>query len=438
MAMSPRLGGLLLTAMLCVLPGIVLADTSTPSIPDTPAGRALAGWLDVFNSGDRARLASFTKDHIPWRSLDQQMELRARSGGYDLAGIEGSNKLWIVFHVREKVSGTRVFGSLVVRQQDPEHITLLDLAPADSKAAEIVLDEAERNRVVAGVERLLNQFYVFPDIARKLAAGLEARRKRGDYRDITDGEVFAVRLEDDLRALSGDRHFGLDYFPQGSPEEPASRPQPDPHRLTASNCGFEKADHYAPNIGYLKLDFMAEPDICAMTAIAAMGFLADSDTLIIDLRDNSGGAPRMVALICSYLFDEPTHLDDIYDHTQGATEQLWTFPYLPGKKLTGKPVYVLTSSRTYSAGEELSFDLKNLKRATLVGEATGGGAHPMAPHRIDDHFFIRVPFGRFMNPANGADWEGTGVEPDVKVPREDALDEALRQARGLSRQPPPA
>ena len=124
-----------------------------------------------------------------------------------------------------------------------------------------------------------------------------------------------------------------------------------------------------------------------------MNFVGDSDVLIIDLRDNHGGAPRMAALISSYLFDEPTHLDDIYDRTQNTTEQLWTFPYLPGKKLTGKPVSVLTSSATFSVAEQFSYDLKSLKRVTLIGETTGGGAHLVAPHRIDDHFFIRVPFG---------------------------------------------
>ena len=168
-----------------------------------------------------------------------------------------------------------------------------------------------------------------------------------------------------------------------------------------------------------------------------MNFLADSDTLIIDLRDNHGGAPSMAALISSYLFDERTHLDDIYDHTQNSIEQSWTVPYLPGKKLTGKPVYVLTSHQTFSTGEEFSFDLKNLRRATLVGEATGGGAHPVAPHRIDAHFFIRVPFGRFTNPVTKADWEGTGVRPDIEVPAADALDEALKEARkGLSTEHP--
>jgi C-terminal processing protease CtpA/Prc len=159
-----------------------------------------------------------------------------------------------------------------------------------------------------------------------------------------------------------------------------------------------------------------------------MNFLADSDALIIDLRDNHGGSPRMAAVICSYLFDEPTHLDNLYDPKQNTIEQLWTFPYLPGKKFASKPVFVLTSAKTFSAGEEFSYDLKSLKRATLVGETTGGGAHTMAPHRIDDHFFIRVPFGRFVNPVTKTDWEGTGVEPDVNVSATEALDVAEKLA----------
>ncbi len=417
--------------LLCVLPALTLAaGAATPVIPDTPAGHALALWQEAFNSGDRAGFAAFAKVHAPWLSLDQQMALRARNGGYDLVSIDGSGKWWIVFHLRGRASPTAICGSIVVRPNEPEHISLLALAPAESSSAGILLDEAERSRVIAGVAKLLDRFYLFPDVAKKTAARLEAQRRRGDYRGIADGEVFAVRLSDDLAALSGDKHLGVDYFAREMPpEEPGPRPHPDPRRVAASNCGFEKADHYPPNIGYLKLDTFAEPDLCTATAVAAMNFLADSDTLIIDLRDNHGGAPRMAALLCSYLFAEPTHLDDLYDHTDNSTDQLWTFPYLPGKKLTGKAVYVLTSSRTFSVAEEFSFDLKNLKRATLIGETTGGGAHTVAPHRIDGHFFIRVPFGRFLNPATGTDWEGTGVEPDVKVAAPDALDEALKRAR---------
>ena len=117
---------------------------------------------------------------------------------------------------------------------------------------------------------------------------------------------------------------------------------------------------------------------------------------------------------------------------QNTTEQSWTFPYLPGKRFTGKPVYVLTSRRTFSAAEEFSYDLKSLKRAILIGETTGGGAHTVAPHRLNDHFYIMVPFGRFVNAITRSDWEGTGVEPDIKVAAADALDEALKRARDQS------
>ena len=122
----------------------------------------------------------------------------------------------------------------------------------------------------------------------------------------------------------------------------------------------------------------------------------------------------MAAVICSYLFDEPTHLDDIYDRKENTTEQLWTFPYLPGKRFTGKAVFVLTSGRTFSAAEEFGYDLKSLKRATLIGETTGGGAHAVAPHRIDDHFFIRVPFARFVNAITGTDWGARELSPTLK------------------------
>jgi C-terminal processing protease CtpA/Prc len=94
--------------------------------------------------------------------------------------------------------------------------------------------------------------------------------------------------------------------------------------------------------------------------------------------------------------------------------------------LDGKPAYVLTSNRTFSGGEEFTYDLKNLKRATIIGETTGGGAHPVAGHRIDDHFTIGVPFAKAINPISKTNWEGTGVEPDVKVPAADALTTAQK------------
>jgi C-terminal processing protease CtpA/Prc len=159
-----------------------------------------------------------------------------------------------------------------------------------------------------------------------------------------------------------------------------------------------------------------------------MNFLANVDALIFDLRGNGGGDPKMIAFISTYLFDEPTHLNDLYNRKEDSTTQYWTLPYVPGKRLSGKPVFVLTSKRTFSGAEEFSYNLKNLKRATIIGEVTGGGAHPVSGHRIDDHFMIGVPFARAVNPISGTNWEGTGVTPDVEVPAAEALDVANEMA----------
>jgi C-terminal processing protease CtpA/Prc len=172
----------------------------------------------------------------------------------------------------------------------------------------------------------------------------------------------------------------------------------------------------------------ADPQLCGATAAAAMNFLAGTRAIIFDLRANGGGDPAMVALLSSYLFAEPTHLNDLWERKTGTTQQFWTLPYVPGRRMDGKPVYVLTSHRTFSGAEEFAYNLKNLKRATIVGEVTGGGAHPVSPHRIDDHFVIGVPFARAVNPISKTNWEGTGVEPDVKVAAADALDTAVKLA----------
>lgn len=399
-------------------------------IPNTPAGNALHSWLDAFNSGESARIDSYNRAHAPWLKLPGMIRLRANTGGYDLLSIEQSGEYWIVFLIRERKTSAELTGSMVVRSYEPDHITMLSLESVGTHSAGSALDKKERTRVVEGAAKLLDEYYVFPRVARRASAKLKALQEHGQYKGITDGRIFATRLGDDLVELSGDKHIGVDFFAQGVSGKPSPRPNPNPRQLAAGNCGFENADHFAPNTGYLKLTFFAEPGYCTRTAIAAMNFLADSDALIIDLRDNHGGAPRMVALIASYLLDKPTHLDDIDYPGSRSADHLWTQPNPPGKRFTGKPVFVLTSRSTFSAAEELAYDLKSLKRATVVGETTGGGAHPVAPHKIDDHFFIRVPFGRFVNPITKRDWEGVGVEPDVKVSAAAALAVAEQLATG--------
>jgi C-terminal processing protease CtpA/Prc len=261
---------------------------------------------------------------------------------------------------------------------------------------------------------------------------IQAHETAHDYDNVTDPSAFADLLTKQLLDVSHDRHLRVVYDPANDRKGPPPSPENDPQfrRFVESrNCAFAKAEILPGNIGYLKLDAFAPPQLCRPTLIAAYGFLAHADALIFDLRENHGGDPNMVALVASYLFDRPTHLNDIYNRRENKTEQFWTATDLPGSKFIGKPAFVLTSAQTFSGGEEFTYDLKNLKRATIVGETTGGGAHLVSPHPLADHFAIGVPFARAINPISKKDWEGSGVEPDVKVKAADALETAVKLAR---------
>jgi C-terminal processing protease CtpA/Prc len=153
----------------------------------------------------------------------------------------------------------------------------------------------------------------------------------------------------------------------------------------------------------------------------AMNRLSDTDALIIDLRRCRGGARNTITLLMSYLFDKSVHLSDAYDRISDSTDESWSHASVPGRRYAHKDVYILTSNFTFSAAEDVSYTLKNLRRATIVGETTGGGAHPVTGRRLNDHFFVMVPYARYVSPITGTNWEGVGVEPDIKTPAAHAL-----------------
>lgn len=155
-----------------------------------------------------------------------------------------------------------------------------------------------------------------------------------------------------------------------------------------------------------------------------MAALNHADALIFDLRDNRGGYPNMVVFLASYLFDHPEYMFNSRDE---ITERTWTRP-VPGSLLVDKPVYILTSSRTYSGAEQFCYDLKMLKRATLIGETTGGANHAATLHNLDEHFAVGIPEHRPVNPFSDKDWALRGVEPDVKIGAADALAAAEKMA----------
>ncbi len=293
-------------------------------------------------------------------------------------------------------------------------------------------EAAERRRVIDGAVSNLRKYYIDPDVAQKTADALLAHEKNGDDDAVMEGGAFADLLNRQMKDVSHDPYLLVAYYKTGVPEDP---PDPTPEerarykkKMVRNHCTFEKVTILPHNIGYLKLNAFPDLEACRPTAAAVMSSLNQTDAVIFDLRDNHGGNPKMVALFCGYLFDHPTHLNDFYDRGENSTEHLWTLTPAPGNKLADKPAYVLISSGSFSAAEVFSYDLKMLKRAVIVGETSSGRRHIGMPHRIDDHFLIRVPGIKVINPVSRTNWEGTGVEPDIKVKAADALETAEKLA----------
>jgi hypothetical protein len=302
-------------------------------------------------------------------------------------------------------------------------------APAAPK-----LDAAKRHQLIQVIAKNLEDHYFDPAVAKKMAEALQANEASGLYNTITDRAAFASLLARQLREVSHDMHVDVLYserpLPTGPPPpESAEAFKQYRARMLQLNCTFEKVEMLPGKIGYLKFNFFPRTAACQETAQAAMAALNDAQSVVLDLRDNAGGFPDMVMLMASYFFDHPEFM---YSPRESATEQSFTRSPVPGANLAHKTLYLLTSSRTISAAEQFSYDFKMLKRSTLVGETTRGSAHSGLFLRIDDHLGMGVPEIRPINPFSKADWEGVGVEPDVKVKAADALTAALALAHKKS------
>ncbi|MGK5738543.1 S41 family peptidase [Micromonospora sp. URMC 103] len=286
--------------------------------------------------------------------------------------------------------------------------------------------------ITAAVERtavVVDEHYVFPDVAARLAALLTDNLAAGRYAAAPDPRTLGALVTADLQSLNGDLHLRLKHHE----EELADRDRdPDDDRmvhLAASTMGgISRVARLDGNVGVLEIrPYLFPPQLAGDAMTAALRLLGGTDALLLDLRDNLGGSPDMVALVCGWLLDEPTLLHTMYDRTGEPVRQSWSAAWLPVPAYgAGKPIAVLTSARTFSGGEELAYNLQHLGLATVVGERTGGGAHPRIGFRAHPHLEVTVPVARPVHPVTGTNWEGTGVTPDVETPAAEALDVAHR------------
>lgn len=304
------------------------------------------------------------------------------------------------------------------------------------------LEAATRREILNKLAERIVALYVLPEKGETIARSLRERLERGEYDKLTSSRELAEAVTRDLQEVSGDKHLQLSYNhePPPPPEDPEARKARREALLAdlrTNNQFFEKVERLSGNVGYLDLRYFIDASLGGDTAVAAMNFLADTDALIIDLRENHGGEPSMVAFLASYLFSsKPVQLSGLEFREGARTVQSWTLPYVPGRRYgEKKPVYILTSSVTFSAAEVFAYDLQNLGRAVLVGETTRGGAHYIEQIRLDDHFFVWLSIGRAVSPVTGTNWEGTGVKPDIAVPAAEAKTRAHEEAlRRLQRE----
>jgi hypothetical protein len=333
---------------------------------------------------------------------------------------------------------------------DPDPATPRIVVPDDGTLA---AEQMSSREIVTTALSLLRANYVFPELAEQAATAVEARLAAGEYDDL-DEITLTELVTSHLQEVTGDKHLALRLGGGPRPgrrERPGEPDEPKDHearrlamrrRGQLDNFGIRRVERLDGNVGYLDLRRMAVPANAGPAITAAMELVAGTYALIIDMRHNGGGSPEGVAFWCSYLLTErPTHLNDIFHADTGETTQFWALPYVPGSRYTDRPVYVLTGSRTFSGGEELCYNLQALGRAELVGETTGGGAHPTRPFPISRAVHIAIPFARSINPVTGTNWQGTGVVPDVAVPEARAYDvayaKALEHVLDLDDVPPP-
>jgi hypothetical protein len=299
----------------------------------------------------------------------------------------------------------------------------------------VEVNRATQLEVVDTLIARLNANYVFPDKAKQVEAVLRQRQREGKYDGITDGKQLARQLSDDIDGVVHDKHLLVDVSARPVPADDAMPPPPQTRaewekqvppavleRVRASNLGVEKVEHLSPTIGYLQISSFGPVFLVSEKFAAAMNGLADTDGLIIDLRNNGGGGGDSAALLISYLVDGRTRLNDTWERSTGITTQYWTQDKLDGKRYGGKKrVLILAGPNTKSAAEGFAYTMQALKRATVIGERTWGGAHGTRPYRLGEHFVAFIPTRRTISPITHTNWEGVGVNPDIAAPPDNAL-----------------
>ena len=408
--------------------------------PSDPVGQKFESWVAAINAGDRTRIGAVwtgAKDAELRASTD--LATAQRSGGFQLYRVEETTASEMLAVVRTKRTGH--WQCLLFRvDADPPHaieriaLTPTGAPPPSEQEGSVAapFDNKARGQVLQALVRELNRAYVFPDKAEAMDRELNTRQRQHAYDALASRLAFAHALTDDMQRLTHDKHLHVEVECSRGKARPASEHRaPAAGDITDRQRVFGSSRRLDGNVAYIDIATFGVVGSAAREEIRdVMSAAADATAIIFDVRRNEGGEPETVALVTSYLFgSEPVLLNSLYWRVPDRTDEFFTDPRVEGAKFGAtKPVFVLTSGQTFSAAEEFTYNLQTRKRAVIVGETTGGGAHPGDFVSMPHGFSVFVPSGRAINPITNTNWEGTGVKPDVAVPPEAALEAAHRLA----------
>jgi hypothetical protein len=288
------------------------------------------------------------------------------------------------------------------------------------------LTAEHKEQAVMELAKMLRERYVLAEEAERAAALLEKKLADGKYESLSAAKDFADVLTADLQSEMNDKHIRVGEAPVPSaerapPVDRAARRKAYEARVRRSNYGFHRAEILTGNVGYLDFRRFYPPSMAGDTLVTTMGFFANVDAFILDLRNCHGGSAFLVPYLAAYFVSRPTHLWDMVFRGDGITENYWTFQYVPGKRLADVPLFILTSAYTFSGAEGFAYRFQVIERATIVGERTSGGANAGGAKDVAPFFRVYMPMGRPVDRDTGTNWEGTGVEPDIVASANDAL-----------------
>ena len=303
-----------------------------------------------------------------------------------------------------------------------------------STAQDKPITELYKEQAINRLSELMNDFYVFPEVAKLTEEHLMVQLKEGHFEQFGNDVTFAEALTESVQAINKDKHMRIRtnrpyVAPANSPDRMIEVRIDQINRTRRSNAGFSSVKIMEGNVGYLDLRGFAGLENGKAVADAYMKLMSRTDAIIIDLSKNGGGSPNMVQYLCSFFFDQKIHLNSLYWRERNETREFWTLDEVGGIKMPDVPLFIITSSRTFSGAEEFSYNMQTQKRAILIGQTSGGGANPGGTMRINDNLNVFIPTGRAINPITKTNWEGVGVIPEVETTIEETLDKAHELAK---------